>query len=125
MSTTAHSSVPHRSAFDVLRQGHGVILTDYETARVATALEGVTTILAVLQQAALDADQDPGTGLHLDARTTLGLLAAAAACTEFADSIVDSGGLMGARAAYDTPAYEALKSARSGVAQANQKEAHP
>lgn len=123
MSTTENSTVSHSSAFGIMSKGHGVILTGHETARVAGALDGVATILAVLQQAALDADQDPGTGLHLDARVTLGLLSAAAACTEFVGSIVDLGGPLGARAAHGTPAYEALKSARSAVAQANQKEA--
>lgn len=120
MSTT-FNSIPHANAFDVLRQGHGVILSEYETARIATALEGVSTILALLQQQALDVGQDPGKGLSFDSRVTLGLLAAAATCTEFANNLVDSGGLMGARAAHGTKAYDHLSAARMAIEQAKRK----
>ena len=121
MSTT-FNSIPHANAFDVLRNSHGVILGEYETAHIATALEGVSTILAVLQQHALDADQDPGEGLSFDSRVTLGLLAAAATCTEFANNLVDSGGLMGARAAFGTKAYARLIESRTAIEQAKRQE---
>ena len=39
-----HKSIPHHNAFDVLRNSHGVILTELETSRLATALQGVQTI---------------------------------------------------------------------------------
>lgn len=121
MSAT-FKSIPHANAFDVLRNGHGVILTEFETARIATALQGISTIAAMLQQRELDADQDPGDGLSFDSNVAQGLIAALATCAEFAEGIVDRGGLMGARAAHGTPAYDHLSAASAAVRQATRKE---
>ena len=121
----AFKSIPHDNAFDVLRNGHGVILTDFETARLATALQGVQAIAAVLQQRELDSDQDPGDGLSFDSNVAQGLIAALATCAKYAEGIVDHGGLMGARAEHGTKAYEVLKGARFDVMQAKREEAKP
>ena len=118
-------SIPHANAFDVLRNGHGVILTEFETARLATALQGVQAIAAVLQQRELDSDQDPGDGLSFDSNVAQGLIAALATCAKYADGIVDHGGLMGARAEHGSKAYEVLKGARFDVMQAKREEAKP
>ena len=118
-------SIPHANAFDVLRNGHGVILTDYETARIATALQGISSIAAVLQQRELDADRDPGDGLSFDSHVAHGLIAALATCAEFAEGIVDTGGLMGARAEHGSKAYEVLKGARFDVMEAKRKGGQP
>jgi hypothetical protein len=121
MSAT-FKTIQHADAFGVLRNSHGVILSEYETAHIATALEGVSTILALLQQQALDVGQDPGEGLSFDENVTLGLLAAAATCTEFANNLVDSGGLMGARAAFGTKAYARLIESRNAIERDKRKE---
>ena len=118
-------SIPHDNAFDVLRNGHGVILTDFETARLATALQGVQAIAAVLQQRELGSDQDPGDGLSFDSNVAQGLIAALATCAKYAEGIVDTGGLMGARAEHGSKAYEVLKGARFDVMQAKREEAKP
>ena len=118
-------SIPRANAFDVLRNGHGVILTDFETARLATALQGVQAIAAVLQQRELGSDQDPGDGLSFDSNVAQGLIAALATCAKYAEGIVDHGGLMGARAEHGTKAYEVLKGARFDVMQAKREEAKP
>ena len=115
-------SIQHDNAFDVLRNGHGVILTEFETARIATALQGVQAIAAVLQQRELGSDQDPGDGLSFDSNVAHGLIAALATCAEFAEGIVDHGGLMGARAAFGSPAYDRLIQARNEVTQAQARE---
>ena len=115
-------SIPHDNAFDVLRNGHGVILTEFETARLATALQGVQAIAAVLQQRELDSDQDPGDGLSFDSNVAQGLIAALATCTKYAEGIVDKGGLMGARAAFGSKAYDRLIQARNEVTQAQARE---
>ena len=120
--TTTFKSIPHANAFDVLRNGHGVILTEFETARLATALQGVQAIAAVLQQRELDSDQDPGDGLSFDSNVAQGLIAALATCAKYAEGIVDTGGLMGARAAHGTKAYDHLNAARTAMQQANRKE---
>ena len=124
MSTT-FKSIPHDNAFDVLRNSHGVILTEFETARLATALQGVQAIAAVLQQRELGSDQDPGDGLSFDSNVAQGLIAALATCAKYAEGIVDLGGLMGARAEHGTKAYEVLKGARFDVMQAKREEAKP
>ena len=109
----------------MLRNGHGVILAEFETARLATALQGVQAIAAVLQQCELDSDQDPGDGLSFDSNVAQGLIAALATCAKYAEGIVDTGGLMGARAEHGTKAYEVLKGARFDVVQAKREEAKP
>ena len=114
-------SIPHANAFDVLRNGHGVILTEFETARLATALQGVQAIAAVLQQRELDSDQDPGDGLSFDSNVAQGLIAALATCAKYAEGIVDTGGLMGARAEHGSKAYEVLKGARFDVMEATRR----
>ena len=121
MSTT-FKSIPHDNAFDVLRNSHGVILTEFETARLATALQGVQAIAAVLQQRELDSDQDPGDGLSFDSNVAHGLIAALATCAKYAEGIVDHGGLLGARAAFGSPAYDRLIQARNEVTQAQARE---
>ena len=115
-------SIPHANAFDVLRNGHGVVLSEYETARIATALQGISTIAAVLQQRELGSDQDPGDGLSFDSNVAQGLIAALATCAEFAEGIVDHGGLMGARAEHGTKAYAILVAGRDAVIKAAKEE---
>ena len=115
-------SIPHANAFDVLRNGHGVILTEFETARLATALQGVQAIAAVLQQRELDSDQDPGDGLSFDSNVAQGLIAALATCAKYAEGIVDHGGLMGARAEHGTKAYATLVAGRDAVIKAAKEE---
>ena len=113
-----HKSIPHHNAFDVLRNSHGVILTELETSRLATALQGVQTIAAILQQRELDVDQDPGDGLTFDSNVAQGLIAALATCAKYAEGIVDTGGLMGQCATHDTPAYAELDAARLRIMKA-------
>ena len=52
-------------------------------------------------------------------------VAALATCAKYAEGIVDTGGLMGARAEHGTKAYEVLKGARFDVMQAKREEAKP
>lgn len=113
-------SIPRHNAFEVLRNGHGVILTEFETARLSTALQGIQTIAAVLQQRELDAEleQEPGAGLSFDSQVAQGLIAALATCADYAEDIVDMGGLMGQRAEHGTPAYAELSAACSRVMEA-------
>ena len=115
-------SIPHDNAFDVLRNGHGVILSEYETARIATALQGISTIAAALQQRELDAELGGSDSLTFGPNVAMGLIAALATCAEFAEGIVDHGGLMGARAAFGSPAYDRLIQARNEVTQAQARE---
>ena len=122
--TTTYNSIPHANAFDVLRNGHGhgVILSEYETARIATALEGISTIAAVLQQRELDAELGGSNGLTFGPNVAMGLLAAAATCAEFANDLVDTGGPLGARAEHGTKAHDHLSAARMAMQQANRQE---
>ena len=48
--------------------------------------------------------------------------AALATCAKYAEGIVDHGGLMGARAAFGSPAYDRLIQARNEVTQAQARE---
>ena len=118
MSTT-YNSIPHDNAFDVLRNGHGVILTDFETARLATALQGVQAIAAVLQRREIDVELGEGciNALTFGTNVAQGLIAALATCAKYAEGIVDHGGLMGARAEHGTKAYDRLIQARNEVTQ--------
>ncbi len=120
-------SIPHDNAFDVLRNGHGVILTEFETARLATALQGVQAIAAVLQRREIDVELGEGciNALTFGTNVAQGLIAALATCAKYAEGIVDTGGLMGARAEHGSKAYEVLKGARFDVMQAKREEAKP
>ena len=117
-------SIPHANAFDVLRNGHGVILSEYETARLATALQGVQAIAAVLQRREIDVELGEGciNALTFGPNVAQGLIAALATCAKYAEGIVDHGGLMGARAAFGSPAYDRLIQARNEVTQAQARE---
>ena len=123
MSTTFYS-VPHDNAFDVLRNGHGVIMTDFETARLATALQGVQAIAAVLQRREIDVELGEGciNALTFGPNVAQGLIAALATCAKYAEGIVDTGGLMGARAAHGSKAYAALIAGRGAVIKAAKEE---
>ena len=117
-------SIQHDNAFDVLRNGHGVILTDFETARLATALQGVQAIAAVLQRREIDVELGEGciNALTFGPNVAQGLIAALSTCAKYAEGIVETGGLMGARAAHGTKAYDHLNAARTAMQQANRKE---
>ena len=121
----AFKSIPRSDAFEVLRNGHGVILSEYETARIATALQGISTIAAALQQRELDAELGGSDSLTFGTNVAQGLIAALATCAEFAEGIVDTGGLMGARAEHGSKAYEVLKGARFDVMEAKRKGGQP
>ena len=123
MSTT-FKSIPHDNAFDVLRNSHGVILTEFETARLATALQGVQAIAAVLQRREIDVELGEGciNALTFGTNVAQGLIAALATCAEFAEGIIDHGGLMGARAEHGTKAYAALVAGRDAVIKAAKEE---
>ena len=107
--------------FDALRKDHGTILTEFETARIAGALQGIAAITTVLTQREIDAEGSPD-GLTFSPALAVGLLAALASCAEFAQGVVDSGGLLGARAAFGSPAYDRLIQARNEVTQAQARE---
>ena len=117
-------SIPHDNAFDVLRNGHGVILTDFETARLATALQGVHAIAAVLQRREIDVELGEGciNALTFGTNVAQGLIAALATCAEFAEGVVDHGGLMGARAEHGSRDYAALVAGRDAVIKAAKEE---
>jgi hypothetical protein len=107
-----------------LRKDHGTILTEFETARIAGALQGIAAITTVLTQREIDAEGNDD-GLTFSPALAVGLLAALASCAEFAQGIVDTGGLMGVRAAHGSKDYDRLLQARNEIAreQANRKEA--
>lgn len=118
------NTIPGRTPFDALREDHGTILTEYEVGRLAGALQGIGAITTVLTQREIDAEGNDD-GLTFSPTLAVGLLAALASCAEFAQGIVDTGGLMGARAAFGSPAYTHLAAAVSAVEQANRKGAKP
>lgn len=118
-------SIPHHNAFDVLRNGHGLILTEFEVSRLSTALEGIHAITAVLKQRELDVDNDPGEGLTFGSTLAQGLISALATCAEYVQDTVDTGGMVGERAEHGTPAYEHLEAARLCIMQAKRKRAKP
>ena len=109
-------TIAGHTPFDALRKDHGTILTEFETARIAGALQGIAAITTVLTQRELDAEGSPD-GLTFSPTLAVGLLAALASCAEFAQGVVDSGGLLGARAAFGSPAYDRLIQARNEVTQ--------
>ena len=121
MSSTIFKSIPHDNAFDVLRKNHGVILTECETAHISTALQGIHTIAAILQQRELDAELEDDSTLTFGPSVAQGLIAALASCACLAEGIVDTGGIMGQRADYDSEAYKHLDDARWKVLEANRK----
>ena len=114
-------TIAGHTPFDALRKDHGTILTEFETARIAGALQGIAAITTVLTQREIDAEGSPD-GLTFSPALAVGLLAALASCAEFAQGVVDSGGLLGARAAFGSPAYDRLIQARNEVTQAQARE---
>ncbi|TCP10795.1 hypothetical protein [Simplicispira metamorpha] len=120
-----HKSIPHDNAFDVLRKSHGVILTERETAHISTALQGIHTIAAILQQRELDAELEDDSTLSFGPSVAQGLISALATCAKYAEGIVDTGGIAGQCAIHDTPAYAELEAARWRVLEANRKGATP
>ena len=132
-ATPKAKTVPYANAFDVVRKGHGVILCEFDVARVSTALQGAHALIAalqgahaliaVLQKREMDAEIDASNSLVLCPLVTQGLLAALATCTEYASDTMDNGGTLGQRAEYGTPAYAELESAKWRVLAANSKEA--
>lgn len=113
-----HKSIPHDNAFDVLRKSHGVILTERETAHLATAMQGIHTIAAILQQRELDAELEDDSTLTFGPSVAQGLISALATCAKYAEGIVDTGGLMGQCATHNTPAYAELDAARLRIMKA-------
>ena len=114
-------NIAGHTPFDALRQDHGVVLTEFETARIAGALQGIAAISAVLTQRELDAEGSPD-GLTFSPTLAVGLLAALASCAEFAQGVVDTGGLLGAHATFGSKAYDRLIEARSAIEAAHNKE---
>lgn len=117
-------SIPHMDAFGALREGHGVILDEFEVSRLQTALQGAHALIAVLQQREIDSDLDysDGGGLTFDNSVSLGLLSALATCTEFINTAIQTGGTFGQRANYNTEGYKHLEAARLRVLRANRQE---
>ena len=122
---TAHKTIPHQSAFDTMRNDHGVILCEFEVSRLQTALQGAHALIAVLQQREIDIDIDyaDGGGLTFDNSVSLGLLSALATCTEFIGNTIQTGGAFGQRANCNTEGYKHLEAARLRVLRANRQEA--
>lgn len=106
---------------DVLRYEAGVILTERDLARIAGALQGINAVATVLTQREIDAEDAVG-GLTFSPALATGLLMALASCTDLAKVILDTGGLCGVRAEFDTDAYELLKEARNKVIYARARE---
>ena len=123
--TTTHDSIPHADVCEVLSNSHGLILPAYEVARLETALQGIQTITAVLQQRELDEEMETGEGVTFGPNVAMGLLSALATCAAFAQGTVETGGLAGERARHGTPAYELLKGACFDLMDANRKKAKP
>ena len=120
MSATKKPSVIENAyAFDAVRKGHGVVLSEYEVARVHSALQGVHAITALLQQREIDTEMEDG--LSVSGNAVQGLLSALACCAELAGSIVDTGGLLGARAQHGEPAYAQIEVAAQRIRAANRK----
>ena len=115
------NSVPYANAFDGLREDHGVILSEYEVARIAGAMQAIHPILATLSQRELDSESFDN-GLTLPSALAHGLLMALASCAEFAEGIVDKGGLCGVRAPHGTKAYATLVAGRDAVIKAAKEE---
>ena len=118
MSSTTFKSIPHDNAFDVLRKSHGVILTERETAHISTALQGIHTIAAIVQQRELDAELEDDSTLSFGPSVAQGLIAALATCAKYAEGIVDTGGIAGQCAIHNTPAYAELDAARLRIMKA-------
>lgn len=98
---TTFNSIPQADAFEVLHDGHGVILAAYEVAHLTTALEGIQTLIAVLQQREIDQDNGEGEGVTFGPNVAIGLISALASCIAFAQSTMEAGALMGERAAME------------------------
>ena len=116
---TTFNSIPHADAFEVLHDGHGFILAAHEVARLTTALEGIQTLTAVLQQREID--QDNGEGVTFGPRVAIGLVSALASCAALAQAIIETGGLTGESAEHGSKAYEVLKGACVDVMEAKRK----
>ena len=119
--STIYNSVPYANAFDGLREDHGVVLSEYEVARISGAMQGIHAIVATLSQRELDSESFDN-GLVLPPALAHGLLMALASCAEFAEGIVDKGGLCGVRAPHGTKAYAALAAGRDAVINAAKEE---
>ena len=118
---SARQTITGRSPIDTLRNGHGLLLTEYEVASLSAALQGINAIATVLSEREIDAECT-GDGLTFSPVLAIGLLAAMASCTELAQGIVGTGGVLGESAAFGSPAYAELEAARYRVRQANCKE---
>ena len=121
MSTTSNT-IPHANAFEVLRNSHGVILSEFDVSRLSTALQGIHAITAVLQQRELDAEMGGDEGVTFGSNVALGLIAALATCTEFVENAIEVDGVAGRYAQHGTPAYEHLEAAGFRVSQAKREE---
>ena len=121
MSTT-FNSIPHTNIFAGGRHSHGVILDEFNVSRLSAAAQGLQTILAVLHQRELDAETLNGEGVSFGPEVALGLLAAAATCTNALATAVDGGGCGVAHAFHGTPAYAVLKKAYTDAMRARNEE---
>ena len=122
--STFPQTIPHANACDVLRNSHGVILNELDVSRLSAAIQGINAITAVLQQRELDAELKFSEGLTFGPRLAQGLISALATCTEYVSDTIDSGGVLGLRADFDTPAYADLVEASQCVTEAKSKEAN-
>ena len=121
---TDRKTIPNADAFAALRNGHGLVLCEFDVSRLQTALQGAHALIAVLQQREIDNDLDysDGGGLTFDNSVSLGLLSALATCTEFVGNAIETGGSAGERALHGTPAYDRLRTACFDVMQAKREE---
>ena len=122
MSTT-HHNIPHANVFGLGRHSHGCILDEFNVARLSAAAQGLQTVLAVLHQRELDAETLNGEGVRFGHEVALGLLAAAATCTDTLATAIDGGG-GAAHAFHGTPSYAVLVAARLKVMKASPKATH-
>ena len=123
MSTTPHNNIPHASVFGLGRHSHGVILDEFNVARLSAAAQGLQAVLAVLHQRELDAETLNADGVSFGHEVALGLLMAAATCTDTLANAIDGGGGV-AHAFYGTPSYAVLQAARLKVMAASRKASH-
>lgn len=115
-----YQSIPHSNVFGLGRHSHGVILDEFNVSRLRAAAQGLQAILAVLHQRELDAETLNGEGVSFGHEVALGLLAAAATCTNTLETAIDGGGGT-AHAFHGTPSYAVLEAARLKVMKASPK----
>ncbi len=84
-------AIQRGNAFEALSTGRGAILNEFDASRLSTAMQGIHTITALLQQRELD-EEGGDAGAPFGPNVAIGLLSAIAACAELVDVIVDKAG---------------------------------